>query len=343
MSTGTEASVARGLAFLAERQRPDGGFTLRYGLDGEEGEPDDHALFGTALVAYSLGFCGDAAAVVRDRAVAHLVDHMEPGGVWRHWTPGHEQYHLLAADADDTACASLVLRAQGVPFPDNRGLLLGNRDPDGRFYTWFVIRRPLPRRLGLWRIGLKRLRRPIASRALWKVTWAQVHDKDTVVNANVLAYLGDGPHAGPVVAHIADVFRRRQEHACDIWYRGALTFQWAVSRAWAAGVTGLGAIREESRERILALRHGDGRIGDGPLDTARAICALDQWGAGVPEDAWAYLESAQRPDGSWPAAALYFAGPRADLPGWGSAEVTTAVCLEALARREATAPGSAAR
>ncbi|HEX8206127.1 MAG TPA: hypothetical protein VF587_08720, partial [Solirubrobacteraceae bacterium] len=159
---------------------------------------------------------------------------------------------------------------------------------------------------------------------------------DAIVNANVLAHLGDGPYAPPVVAHLVDVFRRGTEHACDKWYRGPFTFQWAVARAAAAGVRGLDAIRDESCARTLAGARDDGRIGAGPLDTALAVCALSDWGAETPRAACAYLEAAQGEDGSWPAAPFYYAGPREDLPRWGSAELTTGFCLEALSRCRAT-------
>ncbi|HEX8207915.1 MAG TPA: hypothetical protein VF587_17760, partial [Solirubrobacteraceae bacterium] len=176
MTAAVATAVDRGVAFLAARQLPSGGFSLRYGADlaSDDTVADDHALFGTALVAWSLGFCEDEAArPVLGRAVEHLRRHMEPGGVWRHWTPGSEQHAMVAADADDTAYASLVLRRAGVPFPDNRQLFTGNRDPDGLFYTWFVVRRgPVPRRLGLWRVGLRRALHPLQARALWRTTWA---------------------------------------------------------------------------------------------------------------------------------------------------------------------------
>src|ERR671938_482425 len=127
MSTGTDtAALARAVDFLARTQLPSGGFSLRYGFDVATGptEPDDNALFGTALIAWSLGFCdgGDAAGVLA-RAVDHLRAHMERGGVWRHGTPAAPQYHVVAPDVDDTAYISTVLRANGVAVPDNRALL----------------------------------------------------------------------------------------------------------------------------------------------------------------------------------------------------------------------------
>ena len=215
MSTGTDTvALARAVDFLARTQLPSGGFSLRYGFDVAAGptEPDDNALFGTALIAWSLGFCRDRdARAVLARAIAHLRAHEEPGGVWRHWTPAAPQYHVVAPDVDDTAYISTVLRANGIAPPDNRRVLLANRDRRGLFYTWFIARRRPPRSVRLWLIAARRARHPLEGRKLWTTTPAFPSDVDGIVNANVLAYLGDGPHAEPDVPPAAR--RGRPERA----------------------------------------------------------------------------------------------------------------------------------
>lgn len=341
MSTGTEApALDRGVDFLARRQLPSGGFSLRYGFDVAAGptEPDDNALFGTALIAWSLGFCGERdARGVLARAVDHLRTHMEPGGVWRHWTPAAPQYHVVAPDVDDTAYVSTVLRANGIPPPDNRRVLLANRDSRGLFYTWFIARWPPPRSGRLWLIAARRARHPLQGRKLWTTTPAFPSDVDGIVNANVLAYLGDGPYATPVVRRLIDVFRAGEEGRCDSWYRGAFTFYYAVTRA---GLAGFDAIADELRGRIRAAAQPDGAIGGGPLDTALAIGALCNLDCEreLRDRACEWLEGRQSDDGSWAPEPFYYAGPRLDppLPRWGSRELTTGFCLEALARCRAT-------
>jgi hypothetical protein len=341
MSTGTDTvALARAVDFLARSQLPSGGFSLRYGFDVAAGptEPDDNALFGTALVAWSLGFCNDAGARgVLARAIGHLRAHIEPGGVWRHWTPAAPQYNVVAPDVDDTAYISTVLRANGIAPPDNRPVLLANRDSRGLFYTWFIARWPPPRSLRLWRIAARRARHPLEGRKLWTTTPAFPSDVDGIVNANVLAYLGDGPYAEPVVRRLVDVFRRGEEGRCDSWYRGAFTFYYAVTRT---GLRGFDPIADELRERIVAATRTDGRIGDGALATALAVGALCNlgWEQELCERACAWLEAEQSDDGSWPPEPFYYAGPRLDppLPRWGSRELTTGFCVEALARCRAT-------
>lgn len=338
MPTGTDAAVDRGIGFLERQQLPTGTFSLRVGFDlaSDEVVQEDHNLFSAAMVAYSLLRCEHpGSGPIVDRAVAYLLAHAEPGGVWRYYAPGDPKYGWVAPDVDDTSCISSLLRALGRPVPDNREVILANRDPRGLFYTWIAPRRPLPRSLAWWRVAARRWRHPRESRKLWTESHSRLDDVDAIVNANVLAYLGDGAHAGPVVARLIEVFRAREDHRCDKWYRGPYVFAYAVSRAALGGVQGLYAIREESVDRLRAAAGEDGRIGDGPLDTALAVCALRSWEADVPEAEAArdYLRASQSPEGSWPTAAYYFGGSVPDDPtvlSWGAEALTTGFCLEAL-------------
>jgi hypothetical protein len=153
----------------------------------------------------------------------------------------------------------------------------------------------------------------------------------------VLAYLGDGPYAAAVVRRLIDVFRHGREWRCDSWYRGPFTFYYAVTRT---RLPGFAAIADELCARIRNAASPDGRIGEHPLDTALAVCALCNLHAEpeLRERACDWLSSVQDDDGSWSAASFYYAGP--DLhppqPNWGSRELTTGFCLEALARCRAT-------
>jgi hypothetical protein len=334
--TPSEA-VDLALAFLAGRQLATGGFPIQMWLESSPHQAEqDISLFATSLVAHSLGHCdAEPARAMLDRALAYLRSHMEAPGVWRHWTQAHEQYHALPADVDDTACISSVLRRAGLPFPPNQELLLANRDRRGRFFTWLIGRwTPPPAHAGFWRVALRRWRHPLRAILFWRMTSAAPDDVDGVVNANVLQYLGDGPHAPAVVDYLVGIVRRGEEDRCDKWYRSPLVFHYALSRCAGAGVGGVAEVGSTAVERIVAAQDESGRIGDGPLDTALAACALRNWNAGGPARAraTAYCLAEQSEDGSWPAQPLYFGGPRGEpaIPRWGSAELTTALCVEAL-------------
>jgi hypothetical protein len=104
-----------------------------------------------------------------------------------------------------------------------------------------------------------------------------------------------------------------------------------VARCIASGIRGLAPLSDEIANRVAAGQDEQGRIGPGVLETALAACALhhlDRRGATLTR-ACEFLLSAQADDGSWEIAPLYHGGPPFELR-WGSAELTTGFCLEAL-------------
>jgi hypothetical protein len=326
---GVQSAIDRGLAFLAQRQLPSGQFATYMGEDLTAGDMVfDSSPFTTALVVNSIGTSG--AREMIGRALDFLVAEMEPPAVWRYWTADHPGHLSIPPDVDDTACISQALRRNGVAFPDNRSLLLANRDRRGRFYTWFTPRLG-PRDLGFWRVALQRMRTPVRARAFWRDNSLTPRDVSCVVNANVLFYLGDGGAARPVTEYLVDLVRRGREGCCDQWYDNAFPFYYSVSRCIHAGIDGLDEIRDEMVERIVTAANPDGSIGETALDTAFAACAL-RFLAG-PADAFerarGYLVASQSPEGGWPIAPLYHGGPPMKLR-WGSEELTTGFCLEAL-------------
>jgi hypothetical protein len=314
-----ERGIDRGLAFLADRQLPSGEFATyrrdeRRGIDHEL----DSSPYATALIADSLDFC--SAPPARDmveRTLGFLAASMEPGGLWRFRTPTGEGdgRDRVPLDADDTACISRVLRRHGVDLPDNRRTLLAHRDRQGRFHTWLLS--------------------------------SHAQDVSCVINAHVLLYLGDGPHARRVVDYLVDVVRRDEETDCDAWYPGPVIFHWALSRCAHAGIPGLDEIREEAVGKVLSWAQADGSIGRDAFQTALAALMLHNWRSIEPalRRACAFLLATQRPHGGWPRGDLFHGVTRDNT--WGSEELTTGFCVEALARlagsRPAEPPGVPAR
>jgi hypothetical protein len=270
---------------------------------------------------------------VRDRALDFLAAQAESPGVWRHPAKGHPDHGAIPPDLDDTACASRSLALAGRAVPDNRNVLLVCRDAHGRFRTWIAPRwEAPPRNRAFWRVAARRWRSPASAFLFWRTTEADPQDIDGVVNANVLRYLGDGPWAPPVVGFLSHVVRRRQEGGCDKWYRSGLAFHHALSRCARRGIAGLAPLREVAVERVLAERRGDdGAIGVTALETALGAIALRNWGVAGDElaAARARLVEIQAADGGWDLEPMYYGGPL-ELRWWGSRELTTAVCLDAL-------------
>src|SRR5688500_11685047 len=98
-------SSRHGLRCLERRQRSGGSFAVRVGLPvGPDQGEEDPSIFATSIAGSALAAVDEpAAAEMADRAARYLREHMEPYGVWRHWTRDHPQHHALPADLDDTA------------------------------------------------------------------------------------------------------------------------------------------------------------------------------------------------------------------------------------------------
>ena len=334
------AAVDRGVAYLAARQLPDGGFRCTFVNPAapDEHTPDDASVFPAALVALALAdLPGDVAAGIVERAARFLRATMEPPGAWRYWTPAHPWWGPMPTDADDTALATHVLRLTGGA-PANDALFLANRDRRGRFYTWQVLRLGAPpRSLAYWRLATRRWRRPALARWAWMGN-PDPRDVDAVVNANVLLVLGNRRATRRAVAWLADTVRRGLEWDRDRWYRSPFALYAALSRAERAGVDGFAELWPEVVERIAAAQQGDGAIGESLIDTAYAAGVLAGHGGAeaVRRRAEGHLLAAQAGDGSWATAPVYFDGATPPVAWFGSPEVTTALCLEALSRGTTT-------
>ncbi|PSJ39645.1 hypothetical protein [Allosphingosinicella deserti] len=336
MSTGAEldGAIARGVAFLAEAQCASGELPVFASTDPkmETGCTLDPSIFPTALMAQSLGFCPEAAPV-RERALAFLHREMDANGLWRHWTREHPFYAQLPPDLDDTSCASAALASADIAFPDNRSLLLSNRDLRSRFFTWISPRPRLTKGRHL-AVTAAQLRHAVTLFFFYRRTSAKPYDVDAVVNANTLFYLGDFPRREAVAAMLLDVLRGDGERSCDKWYDNPFAIWYFFSRA-------LAPIAPEA-EAIVA-RKILSADPETTLDRALAACALLWWGRQPAPSLVDALLASPDVQGSWPRAALYhggrqrrkdgvFADPHPDTPRWGSEALTTCFCLEALSR-----------
>jgi hypothetical protein len=309
VSSITDA-LARGIAFLEHRQSTTGELRVL-----ASGKPDP-AIFPTAVMSHSLSFA-PAASRVRERALDFLAREMSPHGLWKHWPREHPHHRELPPDLDDTSCASAALLHAGRTFPDNRKLLLANRNSHGLFYTW--------------KLTAEQYRHPLALFYFFRKTSAKPFDVDAVVNANVLFYLGEIAETRPVIEHLLRVLRENRERSCDKWYDNPFVIWYFFSRA-------LHTVAPEAGEII------DRKLAEATpsnaLELTLAACSLAYWNRVVDVNA---ILAAQLESGAWPTAPLYHGGrtrrrdgtfdePHPDTPRWGSEEWTTAFCVEALSR-----------
>jgi hypothetical protein len=327
------AAVTRGVTFLHRAQLPHGEFATRASphanmLD-EEWFPSP---FGTALVLYCLRHVVDSrVASLTPAALDFLEREREAPAVWRFASTQSGLRQLYPPDLDDTCCAAYVLRRFNRTFPPNEDVILTNATPDGRFYTWIAPRGERPTTTP-----------PNGEALLWLVIFGQWSNVDAVVNANVLLYLGENRRTEGALQFLLETILEQKDDIRSDFYTGRLTFYYMVSRASVESAPSLGRVADVVIARLIALQQAGNSFGNA-LETAlagNALCNFDRGRESAPVAAALdrcidSILAAQQPDGGWPSAAL-FVDP---TQYYGSAELTTAFCLEALAQYAGHVPG----
>ena len=258
----------------------------------------DSSVFVTTFVLYSIARidCPSRTTMTK-KAISFLTEEIWGPGLFQYYTS--KNTNSIGFDLDDTACASVTLQQSHPLVAGGRNVeyFLENRNEAGLFYTW---------------IG----------------DTAPENEIDSVVNANVVFYLGDRDETRSACRYLIDTIESGREGVSYHYYLNDMTLYYAVSRAYAHGTSSLGGAREAIIEKTLQLSKDDGSFGD-ELATACAICSLANFGYdGVTRlrNASRYLEERQSVNGSWRRVAMFC------QPGryYGSEELTTALCLEAL-------------
>lgn len=328
MSAGQQKqAISSALGFLARRQLPYGEFKT-YASPDPQMETEcrfDSSPFATSLVLYALSFVDDPSV---KKMAAHALDflaaEMEGPGLWRYWSSRNPRHRQLPPDLDDVCCISHVLKMAGRPVPANREMVLANRNGAGAFYTWLAPRTSAPLEL------TKAINQLVGAETLLAILLSgAVNDVDCAVNANVLLYLGKGADTRGASDYLIGVVLGSREKECNHFYLDPLAFYYMLSRACFNGVSALAQARPPVFDKLLARQTDHGSFGD-PLATALAACTLlnfEQQTRSL-HRAVEYLFATQRDDGSWPRTPLF-----ADTASYyGSEELTTAFCVEALSR-----------
>src|SRR5437868_8023100 len=122
-------AVEKGVAYLESAQLPSGEIPIEISPTPEmNGECVlDSAVFPAALAARALSITPSAARL-RSRALDFLLREMNPEGLWCYPCSESPHYDYVPLDTDDTAIASTALAAAGRRFPNNRALLLAQRE-----------------------------------------------------------------------------------------------------------------------------------------------------------------------------------------------------------------------
>ena len=161
-------------------------------------------------------------------------------------------------------------------------------------------------------------------------------EADPVVNANVIAYLGDHPETAGARRWLEALITEGNLEGSSKWYPDSVSICYAAARAMKRAQPALDGLSPVLVDRILSLRDAQGKFGN-ILQTAQAISALYDTGGLERTDAAREVErfiSAQHEDGSWPELLAF--GDQSlkwgvfGQIGHGSEAVTTAFCIEAL-------------
>ncbi len=337
-----DEAVGRALDYLRRAQLPHGQFRSYHSFDATMTKDcyDDPTVFVTATILYSLFFAGlDRNDTMVRKGLDWLVLEREQPGVWRYCPLSQTGPSRIPPDTDDTSLIGFVLEMYGVDPCVDRKLLLANRERNGLFNCWLLLRGRRYYNPVWWmramRHPLKFL--PIAYRSFWRSTECIPNDIGAGMNANVLLYLGEGRETKPVVEYLLEVVNLGREEICDPYYVRPSIIHYLLSRAFFHRGGGLAAAREPVVARVA---QGWSEGFDDPLGTAAWISTLCNFGclhALLPE-AVTHLIGTQVCDGSWPRSPIYVAGPRRAIH-FGSEELTTALCVEALCRYRQVAPG----
>ena len=163
-------------------------------------------------------------------------------------------------------------------------------------------------------------------------------EADPVVNANVIACLGDRPETGDARRWLEALVTDGSLEGSSKWYPDTVAIYYAIARAMVRAKPALDPLRPILADRILGLRDRKGGFGN-VLQTAQAVSALYNVGSLGRIDAMREVErlmNSQRVDGSWPELLAF--GDQSlkwgvvGRIGHGSEAVTSAFCIEALER-----------
>jgi hypothetical protein len=329
-----EQAINNGIKYLHEHQLPNGEFMCYCSPDDAMQQycVPDSTVFPTSLIISCLLPLKDNEKVkaICSASVNFLTYQMMRGAVWNYFSRWNPLFKFLPADTDDTAYASFVLRSLNADFPDNRGVLLSNRNSKGLFYTWYITRN-ISQLFGKYKmVHLREFKYPINSMKFWFINEAQRNDIDPVVNANILNYLGYDNDTKSIVPFLLETLNKGQESERDKWYRDPIAFYYFFSRNYAS-VKELEPGREIIIDRIFKFFQEDGMVGNSILSSAMALTALVNLGHNDNrmEIMVNYLLTLQHNVGNWDRYIFYYSGPSKER-GWGSEEITTAQCVEAL-------------
>jgi hypothetical protein len=300
-----DKSIDHAVHFLLEKQLPWGEFCT-YGSRKRDisGGRYVRSVFVTTFVLHALNSIQPSECVreAKNNAVDFLLENMEEPGIWRFYGKKSD----MSPDLDDSCCVLAALLQNGVEMKTTMcDYFLKYQDSGTKaFYTWIGI------------------------------SPAGVNDIDGVVNANVAFFYGMKgrseliPGAVEYLNHQAVTIESRNFAK---WYDSPQAFAYAFSRACADGnVTALKKSQHHLVNYLIQSQDQNGSWGNA-LETGLAVVSLLNFGyrgSEVFNGIIRLVSDQNKEDGSW-SRSSFFIGP---LGYYGSEELTTSICLEAISK-----------
>lgn len=322
--------IKEGMQYLSESQLPYGEFrTMISPIPHLAGHRQYiSSIYVTTFVLYAVHCIEDKQReeIIR-KGIKFLLEEMEPPGIWRFTTSNRSAILSggklqiitplsILPDLDDTACSSFSLK-QNNALPEtgfNLPQFLTNRNDQGLFYTWLMDAPP-------YRKNCKGLRQmPVDG-----------NDICPGVGCNILLYLGDIKETAALSNYLVELAISKRNVDGSRYFSNKYVFFYLYSRAFYNGATSLARGRDAILEQIIPYQNIDGSFGS-TLETALAACTLMNFGYNLKEvvQAIKHICKTRGNDCSWPIDS-FFVEPYAGSH-YGSSELTTAICLEALFR-----------
>ncbi len=294
-----EDARRRGLEFLETTVRSDGAWPSTI-IDFEGKTEEEHPPFTAASGCLSLESC-DLPQVesLRSRTRDYIARLAIYPGVWRYWDH-------LPPDLDDTAICSLISgRHVWIFLGMNVEQILCFHDQEGRFRTWMV------------------------PRSVADANWNNV---DAVVNANVVAYLGDRAETRLAQRWLERLVMDGREADALVFYPECMDLYVALARAARRASPVFENLCPTLVERISAGLNARRNSID-IMRLAQGVTALDVLGEvprdGIPESAADRIMQEQNVGGGWPGCKAWQRGPEFPVE-FRSEALTTASCIGAI-------------
>ncbi|MFK5924623.1 MAG: cytochrome P450 [Verrucomicrobiota bacterium] len=333
-------SIDHGIEYLSSKQHEDGEFeTLISSNSSLSDGVWDSSPFVTSLLAHSLKSCLPASKVIIDRSLAFLESQMERGGVWRYYSNKQFKHTRIPPDLDDTSCASFVLKDNGREIPDNEWIFKSNQNSNHLFCTWLLADETSTEKYKAFlsdlegQAAINTPPKPVeyeGNRRFDSIKDPSLPKEiDSVVNANVLLYLGENSDTESIVNYLVKLIDSNSEEGSSFYYHDVLALYYMIARACQHSAPSLQETSPQITARIES-RFSSTLAEHSPLSASLAACTLITIAPESPilNDLITYLLNNQQGDGSWSRHPFY----RGPNEYWGSEELTTGFCLEALSR-----------